>query len=74
MSEIQPMCDVTHIVNVISYTVDNMSYTVHVVSGTLRVVFIKGGYDVMYSAYDGIHLPPVMSYILGVMSLTQWLG
>ena len=22
----------------------------------------------MYSAHDGIHLPPVMSYIVGVMS------
>ena len=32
MSEIQPMCDVTHIVNVISYPVDDMSYIVHVVS------------------------------------------
>ena len=32
------------------------------------VVVIKGGYDVMYSAHDGIHMPPVMSYIVGVMS------
>ena len=32
MSEIQALCDVTHIVNVISYTVDDMSYTVHVMS------------------------------------------
>ena len=24
----------------------------------------------MYSANDGIHRPPVMSYIVGVMSLT----
>ena len=29
ISEIQPLCDVTHIVNVISYTVDGMSYIVH---------------------------------------------
>ena len=32
MSEIQAFCDVTHIVNVISYTVDDMSYIVHVIS------------------------------------------
>ena len=32
MSEIQTLCDVTHIVNVISYTVDDMSYIVHVIS------------------------------------------
>ena len=24
-------------------------------------------YDIMYSAHDGIHMPPVMSYIVGVM-------
>ena len=30
MSEIQALCDVTHKVNVISYTVDYMSYIVHV--------------------------------------------
>ena len=32
MSEIQALCDVTHIMNVISYTVDDMSYVVHVMS------------------------------------------
>ena len=32
MSEIQPLCDVTHIVNVISYIVDDMTYIVHVMS------------------------------------------
>ena len=32
MSEIQALCDVTHIVNVISYRVDDMSYIVHVMS------------------------------------------
>ena len=32
MSEIQALCDVTHIVNVISYTVDDMSHIVHVMS------------------------------------------
>ena len=31
-SEIQTFSDVTHIVNVISYTVDTMSYLVHVMS------------------------------------------
>ena len=30
MSEIQVLCDVTHAVSVISYTVDDMPYTVHV--------------------------------------------
>ena len=40
----------------------------------LRVAVINGGYDVMYSAYEGIHMPPVMSYIVGVMSSTEWLG
>ena len=37
----------------------------------LMVVVLKGGYDVMYSAHDGIHMPPVMSYIIGVMSSTK---
>ena len=32
MLEIQALCHVTHIVNVISYTVDDMSYIVHVMS------------------------------------------
>ena len=32
MSEIQALCDVTHIVNVISYTEEDMSYIVHVMS------------------------------------------
>ena len=32
MSEIQALCDVTDIVNVISYTVDDMSYIVHMMS------------------------------------------
>ena len=32
MSEIQAFCDVTNIVNVISYTVDDVSYIVHVMS------------------------------------------
>ena len=26
----------------------------------------------MYSAHDGIHMPPVISYILGMMSSTEW--
>ena len=30
MSEIQALCDVTHAVSVISYTVDDMPYIVHV--------------------------------------------
>ena len=32
MSEIQALCDMTHIVNVIEYTVDDMSDIVHVMS------------------------------------------
>ena len=32
MSEIQAFYDVTHIVNVVSYTVDDMSYIGHVMS------------------------------------------
>ena len=35
------------------------------------VLVIKGGYDVMYSAYNGIYMPPVMYYIVGVMSSTE---
>ena len=38
------------------------------------VVVIKGVYDVMYSAHDGIHMPPVMSHIVGVMSSTDRMG
>ena len=40
-------------------------------SEILRVVVLKGGYGIMYSAHDSIHMPPVMSYIVGVMSLTE---
>ena len=32
MSEIQAFCEITHIVNVISYTVGDMSYIVHAMS------------------------------------------
>ena len=32
MSEMHSLCDVTHKVNVITYTVDDMSYIVHVIS------------------------------------------
>ena len=42
-------------------------------SQILRVVVLKGGYGVLYSAHDGIHMPPVMSYVAGVMYLTEWL-
>ena len=38
----------------------------------IRVIVLKGGYGVMCSAHDGIHMPPVMSYIIGVMSSTEW--
>ena len=42
---------------------------VHVMSEIIKVV-IKCGYDVLYIAYDGIHMPPVTSYTVGVMSST----
>ena len=29
------------------------------------------GYDVLYSAFNGIHMPSVMPYTVGVMSLTE---
>ena len=38
----------------------------------LRAIVLKGGYGFMYSVHDGIHMPPVMSYIVGVMSSTEW--
>ena len=41
-------------------------------SKILRVLVLKGGYGVMYSAHDGIHMPTVMSYIVSVMSSTEW--
>ena len=41
MSEIQALCDVTHIVNVISYTVDDMSYIVHVMSSIKGMLYHK---------------------------------
>ena len=47
--------------------------TVHTMSSILRIV-IKCGYDVICSAYDGIHMPPVMSHIVGVMFSTDRMG
>ena len=44
---------------------------VHVMSQILRVVVIKCGYNVMYSAYNGIPMPPVMPYTVGVMPSTE---
>ena len=32
---------------------------------------IKCGYDVLYKAYDGIHMRPVMTYTVRVMSSTE---
>ena len=43
---------------------------VHVMSLIVKVV-IKCGYNVLYNAYDGIHMPPVMSYTVGVMTSTE---
>ena len=38
----------------------------------IRVIVLKGGYGVMYSTNDGIHMRPVISYIVGVMASTEW--
>ena len=56
----------------IMYSACDVMNTVHVMSYILRIVVIKCGYDVMYSAYDDIHRPPVVCYIVGVMSSTKW--
>ena len=40
---------------------------VHVVSLIVKVV-IKCGYHVLYYPNDGIHMTPVISYTVGVMS------
>ena len=40
---------------------------VHVMSLIVKVV-IKCGYHVLYNSNDGIHMPPVISYTVGVMS------
>ena len=39
---------------------------VHVMSLIVQVV-IKCGYHVLYKPNDGIHMPPVISYTVGVM-------
>ena len=52
------------------YKVCDGMNTVHVMSYIVKVV-IKCGYDILYNAYDGIHMPPVMSYTVGVMSSPQ---
>ena len=39
---------------------------VHMMSLIVKVV-IKCGYHVMYKPNDGIHIPPVISYTVGVM-------
>ena len=63
--------DITHSRCHVIYSACDVMNTVHVMLEILRVVVIKFGYDVLYSAYDGIHMPPVMSYIVGVMSFTE---
>ena len=40
---------------------------VHVMSLIVKVV-IKCGYHVLYHPNDGIHMTPVISYTVGVMS------
>ena len=44
---------------------------VHVMSLIPNVVVIKCGYDVLNSAFNGIHMPSVMPYAVGVMSFTE---
>ena len=39
----------------------------HVMSLKVKVV-IKFGYHVLYNPNDGVHMPPVISYTVGVMS------
>ena len=51
---------------------------VHVMSLIVKVV-IKCGYHVLYNPNDGIHMAPVISYTVGVMSLKRvyddiWIG
>ena len=43
---------------------------VHVMSFIVKVL-IKCGYHVLYKPNDGIHMPSVMPYAVGVMSLTE---
>ena len=43
---------------------------VHVMSLIVKVV-IKCGYHVLYKPNDGIHMPPVISYTVGVMSSNE---
>ena len=43
---------------------------VHVMSLIVKVV-IKCGYHVLYYPNDGIHITPVISYTVGVMSLKR---
>ena len=40
---------------------------VHVMSLRVKVI-IKCGYHVLYNPNDGIHMTPVISYTVGVMS------
>ena len=55
-------CDIIHSTWHVIYSACDIQNKVHVMSRILRVVVIKCGYDVLYSAYDGIDMPPVMSY------------
>ena len=43
---------------------------VHMMSFTVKVV-IKCGYHVLYNPNDGIHMAPVISYTVGVMSTKE---
>ena len=40
---------------------------VHVMSFIVKVI-IKCGYDVLYNPNDDVHMTPVISYTVGVMS------
>ena len=45
----------------------------HVMSLIVKVV-IKCGYPVLYKPNDGIHMPPVISYTVRVMSSKERVG
>ena len=44
---------------------------VQVMSYIVRIGVLNCLYYVMYNAYVCIHMPPVMCYTVGVMSLTE---
>ena len=65
-------CDIIHIRCQFIYSASDVINKGHVMSYILRVVFLMAGYGVMYSAHDGIHVSPVMPYIVATMSSKEW--